>query len=595
MSNLRTLQTFAATLLLLLSLTSNFGFTQIQQLETTVKTDKTTYTYRQLVEVSGNLTLDENTTGGLVGVEVNDPNNHSLVTRTISVGNLSSTNVEILSVTPCDETGKPKMIFEKNNYAHVNVTIRNNDSSPQPVLISICVYDGDQTPISPWVYTLQTTILPRTTIKFKPSVYIESWVSVGPAVFYVNVFSDWLKKGGYPLYPEKSAQFNIGTVIYKQTTTTEADDTFKLNFRLPPQSTFGTYTVKVTAYTQEKTSSATTTFNHPFQLIGDVNFDHVINILDLVMITIAYGSKSGDAAWKPHLDINPNGVIDIQDIVTTSSKYGATYSLASQIPDYKEDISQKSTNKNIASLLREKIIKNYAVDTGVDIYTQHPDGYNGKGLNMPSDMFWPEKDIIVYACAAYKGWPEQLRDVTFELVDPYGITMGIFHNRTDQNGMASIKFRLPSEDLEYYFGTWTIVGTVNIAGIVYSDILTFKYDYHARIWCDKTVTDKTSYKHQEMINLTIKYGTFSMQLFPAIFLIKAFDESETQFAYVWIENTIGNASYCAYANGSLTLNIYIPKNVAKGEAKLYIDILGDLSCLETLCPSCTLNIQIEDD
>lgn len=59
------------------------------------------------------------------------------------------------------------------------------------------------------------------------------------------------------------------------------------------------------------------------KIIGDVNGDCVIDILDIVAINLSYGAKEGDLNWNPEADIAPQwGFIDILDLVTCSSKYG---------------------------------------------------------------------------------------------------------------------------------------------------------------------------------------------------------------------------------------------------------------------------------
>lgn len=59
------------------------------------------------------------------------------------------------------------------------------------------------------------------------------------------------------------------------------------------------------------------------KMIGDVNGDGVIDILDVVMVSSIYGSKEGAPDWNPDADLAlPWGKIDIFDLVTLTSKYG---------------------------------------------------------------------------------------------------------------------------------------------------------------------------------------------------------------------------------------------------------------------------------
>lgn len=58
-------------------------------------------------------------------------------------------------------------------------------------------------------------------------------------------------------------------------------------------------------------------------LLGDINFDWIVNIYDIVKITTAYGSRSGDPNWNPFADIVPSwGIINIYDVVVATANYG---------------------------------------------------------------------------------------------------------------------------------------------------------------------------------------------------------------------------------------------------------------------------------
>jgi hypothetical protein len=47
----------------------------------------------------------------------------------------------------------------------------------------------------------------------------------------------------------------------------------------------------------------------------------------------------------------------------------------------------------------------------IDLYTQYPAPYGGQGPDNPSDMFWPQKEVWLYANVTYNWWPVQQKDV----------------------------------------------------------------------------------------------------------------------------------------------------------------------------------------
>jgi hypothetical protein len=61
-------------------------------------------------------------------------------------------------------------------------------------------------------------------------------------------------------------------------------------------------------------------------ILGDVNGDFRVNILDVVMITSIYGSKKGDRNFNPNCDLDGDGKITILDVVTCISHYGQKWS-----------------------------------------------------------------------------------------------------------------------------------------------------------------------------------------------------------------------------------------------------------------------------
>jgi thermitase len=57
----------------------------------------------------------------------------------------------------------------------------------------------------------------------------------------------------------------------------------------------------------------------------DVNEDGMIDIVDIVIVALAFGSKPGDPNWNPYVDLNQDGIVDIVDLVMVALHFGETY------------------------------------------------------------------------------------------------------------------------------------------------------------------------------------------------------------------------------------------------------------------------------
>jgi len=211
----------------------------------------------------------------------------------------------------------------------------------------------------------------------------------------------------------------------------------------------------------------------------------------------------------------------------------------------------------------------------IDLYTQYPSPYGGQGPNKPSDMFWPQKKVELYAYVTYNFWPEQNKDVSFQIKDNHGDTWAVLVGRTNASGIAHVQFRLPwtCDNPEYYLGEWTVIATVDVASNIINDTLTFKHDYLVHVW--KVTTDKPSYTHDETITVTVEYGSYAMQDYDITFTITAVDETGVPFGYTAYQITIGGAEYCTYKNGTFTVTIPVPKFARAGVATIYVAALSD--------------------
>jgi hypothetical protein len=219
----------------------------------------------------------------------------------------------------------------------------------------------------------------------------------------------------------------------------------------------------------------------------------------------------------------------------------------------------------------------------IDIFTQYPDPYGGQGIGKPSDMFWPQKEVILYAYVTYNEWPEQNKDVAFQVIDPHGDTYAVIYARTnssdnplDKTGYAEAHFRLPwpCDDPEYYFGEWTVIGTVDVACNIVNDTLTFKYDYLVRIV--KVTTDKPKYAHCEYMNITVEFKSYAMQHYDVILTVTALDETGVPFGFVYVETSVGGAQYCSYKSfPPESVSIHVVKWARAGRGSIVVGVLND--------------------
>ena len=211
-----------------------------------------------------------------------------------------------------------------------------------------------------------------------------------------------------------------------------------------------------------------------------------------------------------------------------------------------------------------------------------PPGYGGQGLNQPMDLVIPQSEVVLYANVSYNYWPVQQKDVCFEVEGPYDHINGELvprpnhfvllkeTARTDENGVAKITFAMPwpCEDPESLLGVWKVTATVNIRDVVVNDTLYFYYDYLVHIF--NVTTDKFYYKHCETVEITIEYGSRSMQEYPALFVAAIKDELNVVIGMSKDSQTVGGAEFCTFATGNVTLSIHVEKWAFAGYADIYI-------------------------
>lgn len=311
-------------------------FSQSLFLAVTVTSEKSTYHYRQLVNIYGNVTFEDSLVEeGLVALQLQNPYSTTLAVRTVPANMTPSQSwtVEITSFLSTDSNGDPKNTFKKKTFAYFKTSIKNNNMlGSQTVLLAITLCDIDSTPFQ--IHWLKMSINPGANHTELVGLYIDEWVSTGTATAYANVHTDFPSNGGYPYSPEKSATFTITSTSGSASASTSPTlqprqnsyNSYEATIRLPPQAPLGNYTITASAYYKGfKDAFDTATFNREYEMLGDIIFDRSIDIYDVVVVVSAYGSRGGNPKWNPEADLEANGEIDIYDVVIVTGKYGTTY------------------------------------------------------------------------------------------------------------------------------------------------------------------------------------------------------------------------------------------------------------------------------
>jgi len=212
----------------------------------------------------------------------------------------------------------------------------------------------------------------------------------------------------------------------------------------------------------------------------------------------------------------------------------------------------------------------------LDLYTQKPEPYSGRGPHQPSDMFARQEEVILYAEVHYDCEPIEYKFVAFEVRDPNGTTIIYRTNATDQNGIATTSFRLASNAT---FGTYFAIATVEISGKTAYDTLTFKVGLIIELIEIETVdqygnpTDTYARGEQIYFNLTAKNVALVSKV--ATFTIAIYDEHYVPIGQVILHN-------CMLTPGptkTFLFNTKIPQWASIGSGAAFANAYTDLPYL----------------
>jgi hypothetical protein len=259
----------------------------------------------------------------VVTLQVNYPSTYGIhMLRTLATGSLEfkTWSVEILQLTPCDQGGNSKESFMRGTIAYFKVEWKNNDNVSRYVMIIFTLCYGNGRPFAVFSPTSGTLAPNETRLGVFP-VPISTDATIGPAKIYASALSDLPSNNGYPYCPEKTAGFTITTTsslaTYTENQTAnliQAEVSASYNLTFPtPIGIIGNYTVYASSRLLGTRQATNTTTFEVIPLIGDVNLDGMVNMLDYQLVKKAIPSMPGDPKWNPYADINNDGVVNMLD------------------------------------------------------------------------------------------------------------------------------------------------------------------------------------------------------------------------------------------------------------------------------------------
>jgi len=112
------------------------------------------------------------------------------------------------------------------------------------------------------------------------------------------------------------------SVIFDHTSlssvTVEPDGSFQTNFIVPDMEADHYVVDAIDESAQVGVNVFTLTFE------ADLNRDETVNILDISIVAMAFGTKEGDPNYNPIADLDDDKQINILDISTVAMDYGKT-------------------------------------------------------------------------------------------------------------------------------------------------------------------------------------------------------------------------------------------------------------------------------
>ncbi|MDH7564438.1 MAG: hypothetical protein QHH24_06140 [Candidatus Bathyarchaeota archaeon] len=108
----------------------------------------------------------------------------------------------------------------------------------------------------------------------------------------------------------------LGQCIFIGTNQTDSDGCYRFTFVLAAEAEYGSYTARVNHQSVSNSTSFTVL------VLSDVNCDGRVDLKDVALTTVAYGSYKDGPCWNACCDVNNDGLVDLKDVFIVCTNYG---------------------------------------------------------------------------------------------------------------------------------------------------------------------------------------------------------------------------------------------------------------------------------
>jgi hypothetical protein len=130
-------------------------------------------------------------------------------------------------------------------------------------------------------------------------------------------------------------QYNLnatGPSMHYQNTTTWVNSSTPMSWNISwgYNDSYGTYLMQTWVDDVYGGLSNTTSLQVTL-VVGDINLDGTVNILDAILLANAFGSVPGNSTWNPKADLNNDGTVNILDAIILASNFLLNYTNGSPL------------------------------------------------------------------------------------------------------------------------------------------------------------------------------------------------------------------------------------------------------------------------